>query len=267
LSYSYSTTDYVGSDRVTSTTSTSGSSWNIVTTDSKNNSDLDFSDFLMLMVEQLKNQDFMDPVDNAEYMAQLTQFASVQAMNELASYSKTNYAMSLVGKEVTASRYTASGGTDTTTGTVEKVSLVNSEYVLYVGGKTYSLDQITQVSEPKADGECAVDPSSLKVQYSNVTNNGFNISWSLPTEDTSVQKNITYQAYYSTEAPFNSVEEVTQNGTAFGGKIKNATSDDALTADISGLDSATTYYVNVLVTDEKGNQAVYSPTVLTTKRA
>lgn len=259
----YSSTDYVsGSDRIEQTTQ----KWNIVTTDKKNNSDLDFSDFLNLMIAQLKNQDFMDPVDNSEYMTQMTQFASMQAMNELADYSKTNYAMSLVGKEVTASRYTASGNLDTTTGTVEKVSLVNNEYVLYVGGKTYSMEQIMQVSVPKEEGECAVDPSGLKIEWSDVTKEGFTINWSLPTEDEGVQKNLTYQAYYSKEGPLETVDEVKEKGTAFGGVIRNATKDEALKATVKGLDGGTPYHVNVIVTDEKGNQAMYKSTVVNTKR-
>jgi flagellar hook assembly protein FlgD len=40
----------------------------------------------------------------------------MQAMQEMLSYSRTSYAMSLVGKTVTASRYTVSGELDTTTG-------------------------------------------------------------------------------------------------------------------------------------------------------
>ncbi len=259
----YSSTDYVsGSDRIDQTTQ----KWDIVTTDKKNNSDLDFSDFLNLMIAQLKNQDFMDPVDNSEYMTQMTQFASMQAMNELADYSKTNYAMSLVGKEVTASRYTASGSLDTTTGIVEKVSLVNNEYVLYVGGKTYSMEQVMQVSVPKEEGECAVDPSGLDINWSDITNEGFTINWSLPTEDAGVQKNLTYQAYYSTEGPLKTVDEVKEKSTAFGGVIRNATKDSDLKVSVKGLEPGTPYHVNVIVTDEKGNQAMYKSTVINTKR-
>jgi hypothetical protein len=262
LGNSYSSTDYIsGSDRIDSTTN----KWNIVTTDKKNNSDLDFSDFLNLMIVQLKNQDFMNPVDDSEYMTQMTQFASMQAMNELASYSKTNYAMSMVGKEVTASRYTVSGNLDTTTGIVEKVSLVNNEYVLYVGGKTYSLDQVMQVSEPKAEGVCAVDPSDLNVEYDNLTSNSFGIHWELPTEDEGLYKDLTYEVYYSKEGPFNTVEEIKEKGQVFGGKFKNVTSNDALKTTLTGLDSNTTYYVNVVVTDGKGNQAAYKPAVVKTK--
>lgn len=255
--YSYSSTDYVGSSRLEGTSK-------IVTTNKKNNADLDFSDFLKLMIAQLKNQDFMDPVDDSQYMTQMTQFASMQAMNELADYSKTSYAMGLVGKEVTASRYTVSGDLDSTTGTVDKVSLVNNEYVLYIGGKTYSLDQVMQVSNPKGEGVCDVDPSKLSVQYTNVHSRGFDVNWELPTEDKGLYKSLTYQVYYSKDS-LKTLDDVKKNGTAFGGKFTNATSDAALKTSITGLESGQTYYVNVVVTDAKGNQAVYKQSVVRTK--
>ena len=126
----------------------------------ESSTDMDFNDFLQLMVVQMTNQDFMNPTDNTEYMSQMAQFASMQAMNELASYSKTNYAMGLVGKEVTASRYTQTGELDTTTGTVTRVSLVGNEYKLYVDGKEYELEEIMQINEPVEDGYARWIPRS-----------------------------------------------------------------------------------------------------------
>ena len=72
--------------------------------------------------------------------------SNMQRMQEMASYSKMSYAMSLVGKVVTASRFNVSGNLETTTGVVEKLSLVNNEYVFYIGDKKYTLQQIMEVS-------------------------------------------------------------------------------------------------------------------------
>ena len=36
------------------------------------------------MLNQLSNQDFMNPVDDTQYMSQLAQIASMQAMQEMA---------------------------------------------------------------------------------------------------------------------------------------------------------------------------------------
>ena len=110
---------------------------NAVFTSKKDNSTLSAEDFLKLFVTQLKNQDFSNPMDNSEMMNQVTQLSNMQMMQQMAQYSKSSYAMSLVGKYVTASRYNVSGKLDTTTGMVDKVSLVGNEYVFYIDGKTY----------------------------------------------------------------------------------------------------------------------------------
>ena len=111
---------------------TSGTTYNAVFTNKKDNSTLTSEDFLNLFVKQLQNQDFNDPMDNSEMMQQVTQLSNMQMMQQMASYSKSSYAMSLVGKNVTASRYSVSGKLDTTTGTVDKVSLVDDEYLFYI---------------------------------------------------------------------------------------------------------------------------------------
>ena len=41
-------------------------------------------DFLTLMVAQLKNQDFMNPVDDTQYVTQLAQISTMQQMEEMA---------------------------------------------------------------------------------------------------------------------------------------------------------------------------------------
>lgn len=66
-------------------------------------------DFLQLMVAQLKNQDFMNPVDDTQYITQLAQFATMQSMQELSHYSQTNFVMNLVGKTATAAAMSVGG--------------------------------------------------------------------------------------------------------------------------------------------------------------
>jgi len=78
------------------------------TTDS-GSSKLNADDFLKLFVTQLQNQDFNKPMDNSEMMNQITQLSNMQMMQEMSAYSKSSYAMSLVGKNVTATRYNDSG--------------------------------------------------------------------------------------------------------------------------------------------------------------
>ena len=102
-------------------------------------------DFLQLMIAQLKNQDFMNPVDDTQYVTQLAQFTTMQQMEEMAYNSKTTYITSLVGKNVVASKMTVGGDLDTTEGVVNKISLVDNEYLVYVNDKAYKLSEIMQV--------------------------------------------------------------------------------------------------------------------------
>ncbi len=108
-------------------------------------------DFLNLMVAQLQNQDFMNPVDDTQYVTQLAQFATMQQMQELAEYQKTNYAISLVGKNITAAKFGVSGDLIKETGVIQKVSLVDNSYEVTVNGKNFTLDQIMEINENKAN--------------------------------------------------------------------------------------------------------------------
>lgn len=229
-----------------------GNQFDVVFTDKKDNSEMDQSAFLKLMVTQMQNQDFTDPMDNSTMITQMAQFSNMQMMQDMATYSKTNHAMSMVGKNVTASRFTVSGDLDTTTGMVEKVSLVDNEYVLYVGDKTYTLDQVMSIGV--AEG-LVVDPTKFDLKATDVTSDTAMLKWEVPTEDQDKAKNLQYTVYYSTESEFNTVEQV-EAGTKVGvGGEKNIISEV-----IKDLESATTYYANVVVTDANGKKAVYEAT-------
>ena len=244
----------IGSVSLFSSSSQSSSS-----STSSTSSTMTASDFLKLFVTQLQNQDFNDPMDNSEMMNQITQLSNMQMMQQMAEYSKSSYAMSLVGKTVTASRYT-NGELDTETGTVSKVSLVDSEYVLYVNGKKYGLEQVMEVQEDKDDSS-AMDVSAHSITATSVTSDSATVSWDVPTEDTTVASNLKYSVYYSTKEPFNTVSAV-KSGTSFGAKNQA----DLQGAVITGLDAGQTYYINVLVEDADGNEYVYTPALITTNK-
>lgn len=222
-----------------------------------NKASLSSEDFLKLFVTQIQNQDFNDPMDNSAMMNQITQLSNMQMMQEMASYSKTSYAMSLIGKNVTASRFVG-GQLDTTTGTVTKVSLVDDEYVLYIKGKKYTLEQIMEINDGEGGGT-GLDVSSYSVKAASVTKTTATVGWSAPTEDALIANGLTYSVYYSTEGPFNTVTDV-QNGTRFGA----ANQSNLLGATITDLEPGQAYYINVLVQDADGNKYVYSPTLIVT---
>ena len=110
-------------------------------------------DFLTLMVAQLKNQDFMNPVDDTQYVTQLAQISTMQQMEEMAYNAKSTYVTSLVGKTVTAAKFTVAGDLKKTEGVVNKVSLLDGKFVIYVDGEAFSMDEIMEIKDkPAAEG-------------------------------------------------------------------------------------------------------------------
>ncbi len=253
-----------------STVSESGVTYNAVFTDETDNSTLSATDFLSLIVTELSNQDFTNTTDTTDMVNQLAQFSMVSSMQELSAYSKSNYAMSLLGKTLTATRY-ATDGTETVTDTCDKVSLVDDEYVVYIGGKSFSLSQIMQIepassssSDTNTTTESEVTPTNFSIEAEDVTDSAASISWEVPTEDDAVAADLTYTVYYTpydSEDTFDTVAEVTA-GTMGGEEDQTST-----TAELEDLDAGTSYYVNVVVTDGNGVQSVYEPVIFKTKIA
>ena len=114
--------------------------------------DVSIDDFLNLMVAQLRNQDFMNPVDDTQYMAQLAQFTTLQQMQEMSYNSKTTFLTSLIGKNVVAAKLNVNGDLDRTEGVVDKVSFVDNKFMFYIGSQGFTMDQIMQVTERAQSG-------------------------------------------------------------------------------------------------------------------
>lgn len=115
----------------------------------KNNVSMD--SFLQLMIAQLKNQDFQNTLDETQFITQMAQFSTLQAMNELASYSKNNYAATILGHEV-AYKVGVGSQTEYKFGVVDAVSTKPSgEPILYIGNAEYKLSDIVQVYPKESD--------------------------------------------------------------------------------------------------------------------
>ena len=263
-------------------------SYDAVFSDKKENGVIKPSDFLNLMVAQMKNQDFLNPMDETQFVTQMAQFSTMQQMMELAEYSKTNYAMSLVGKTVTASRFNVSGGLDTVTGVVERIALYDNDYILYIADprypdddtqRRYYLSQVMEVHAGSTGGTGGtnqgngtegsshtstnpgvLDASTMKVTAGEPTDNAVVLFWDAPKMDANAATGLEYTVYYSTEGPFVSLKDV-KEGTAYTG-VDGSLSTKVAT--IPGLEPGTIYYFNVVVKDAKGNETVYQPAVVMT---
>ena len=110
------------------------------------NNDLDKQAFLKLLVAQMKYQDPMEPTDNTEYVSQLAQFSSLEAMNNMSQSVDLQRATGLIGKVVTATKTDSITGVATEkTGSVEFVSQSGSKTYLTIDGDQYELDNISKI--------------------------------------------------------------------------------------------------------------------------
>lgn len=101
--------------------------------------------FLKLLVAEMSNQDPLEPTSNTEFISQLATFSSMQYMQDSSKYSMANYASSLAGKTVTATKMQGTKAI-VKTGVVEKVVAgKNNSYTLTIDGETFNLSQITSV--------------------------------------------------------------------------------------------------------------------------
>ncbi|MCR5651899.1 MAG: flagellar hook capping protein [Lachnospiraceae bacterium] len=112
----------------------------------KESSTLDKQAFLQLLVAQMKYQDPLEPTDNTEYVAQLAQFSSLEAMNNVSESMDLQRATALVGKTVTVSSTNETTGVTTeVTGTVDYVTHSGSKTFLTIDGNQYNVDDVKQV--------------------------------------------------------------------------------------------------------------------------
>lgn len=220
-------------------------------------------DFLQLMIAQLKNQDFMNPVDDTQYVTQLAQFATMQSMQELSDYSKTNYVMGLVGKTVTVASLGIGGAVNKDVGTVSKINFSGDEYTITVNGKDYKLNQIMSVNDPSGtvtDNDLAA-ANKMVVRYTQTTENSATMKWDVPLTDAEHTTGLTYDVYYIEANGAVNFDDLTQvkKGTLH---ERGLTSTETT---ITGLEPGKTYYVNVVVKAPNGSEACYQHSTVATK--
>lgn len=128
---------------------------------STSGSGLDMTDFLKLLAAQFSNQDITNPTSNTEYISELAQFASIQAMNTLTSYADSQYAASLVGKKVVVAKYDNTGKMVKDTGVVDYVDFSSADgSTLVVNGHPYGLSNVMQVLSDSTVDPNPTDPGS-----------------------------------------------------------------------------------------------------------
>ena len=156
--------------------------------------ELDGDAFLMLMLEQLKNQDPMNPMDNSEMLAQQAQFTQLTELQELNDTINQNniiqQANSLVGKTVQI--VDPNNTSRLITGVVTSANFTGESATVTVNGTEYPLGLVAAVTDGAAASSADViankklselnNISSLKEGYITLTTQNAN----------SLQKNNTY---------------------------------------------------------------------------
>ena len=116
----------------------------------ENKSMLTQQDFLKLLTVQLQNQDPLKPMEDAQFMGQMAQFASLEQTKELtttvgklSSSLGFSSAQQFLGKNVTV----LADGVDVS-GTVSGVVMEKGLPKILMNNKTYPTDQIISVTLP-----------------------------------------------------------------------------------------------------------------------
>ena len=118
--------------------------------------DLEVSQFMDLLIAELRNQDPLDPIDNAEMAQQISQIREIAATDKLSdtlaavtSGQSLTTASSLIGREVEA----LSDVGETIRGIVDKVTVQVDEddnnlrhYRIHVGEAVFDLDRVREVN-------------------------------------------------------------------------------------------------------------------------
>ena len=105
-----------------------------------NNGSLDFDGYLQLLVAQMSNQDFNDPMSDADLLNQMAQYSMLEGIKDMTQQSAISYGASLVGKVVTVS-----DGRYYHTGTVDSINVENGEVSLLIDGQPFKTSEITDI--------------------------------------------------------------------------------------------------------------------------
>ena len=101
------------------------------------------TEFLQLLVTQLRYQDPLKPMDDRDFATQLAQFTSLDKITEQTKWSKMTYGLGLVSQTVT---YTTESGA-IASGVVRALKIVDGTPKLSLGDTDIAIDQVTAATK------------------------------------------------------------------------------------------------------------------------
>jgi len=118
----------------------------------ENRQTLNQDDFLKLLTVQLQNQDPLKPMEDAQFMGTMAQFASLEQTRELTKtlgdFTKSqilNSAQIYLGRQLTLDVLDKSG--NVVAGTVSAVKVVGGVPQITIGGKDYATASVMEIKE------------------------------------------------------------------------------------------------------------------------
>lgn len=114
---------------------------------------LDQADFLQLLTTQMSNQDPMNPQSDAEFIAQMAQFSSLEQSKAMMADMASLRAGSLLGTTVTVAD--GNSATGYTTGVVSGVTMIDGAPQIVIGDSRYDLSAINNITVTARSEETA----------------------------------------------------------------------------------------------------------------
>ncbi|WP_101696800.1 flagellar hook capping FlgD N-terminal domain-containing protein [Clostridium minihomine] len=108
-------------------------------------SSLSIDQFLSLLAAQLSNQDVMNPTQDTEFITQMAQFTSLQALENLNQYASYQYGSSLIGKKVSVAAYDNTGKYIEDVGIVTRSDFSRGDTTVMVNGRNYGVSNIMEI--------------------------------------------------------------------------------------------------------------------------
>ena len=114
------------------------------TVEPENTSYMDFDSYLKLLVAQMSNQDFNDPMSDSEVLNQMATYSMLEGIKTMTSQSNISYASSLVGKAVTIAENDVYD-----TGMIDSVIIDNGTPYIIVNGTQHDISTICDIVDPE----------------------------------------------------------------------------------------------------------------------
>ncbi len=131
----------------------------------------------------------------------------------------------------------------------------------YFDGVSMSFRTAAAQEEEEDADETAPTVADGSVAASNPSTTTMDLAWVAASDDITASADLLYLVSYSETASLDTLADIEANGTAFGVFAAGVTSTT-----VTGLIQNTAYTFNVVVKDEAGNKAIYTPATGTTQR-